>query len=488
MTRAFSLDTPAATPGQILTGHNFREVAPEVLSPLSWSIIGRGMELGFRQIAASMGVRDRGVGPAYVGYLAFRPFHVATAIDRVVARMPLLAPADVWRFVFGGEPPPGATAPVAPLRTRLRRLPSAAKLFPDNGALMRQVETCVAAAEGATELGLRNGSPATRGIAWERAVVAGRSAWSLHVRTSGLAILACAVLRDVLSRAHDPDTVELLLRNALHRQSDSQLSGYPLGQLRQEAHRHTSYEVADQTDELARWRPPEVEVGLLAGAVDGSASRIGEQFPTTGWAAGLAHRWVRVVELTLAERERSKAAGLRALHCLRLLLDVECFGLPAGAAAMLSGDELVGLDRRERDAVIGGRRDELAEAGGDVPVDLRQWDDRWEPLRRHRNELGPDGGTATPLAPGWASGVLVRAEDAFTVDDPVLVGERVDAMDVLSIRPVAVVTRYGSVLSHLAIVCRELRIPLLADVGTPPDLLGRQVLCDGWSGRLEITP
>src|SRR5215213_243531 len=102
MTRRFSLDTPPVSGDAVLSGANFREVAPELLSPLSFSLVGAGMEQAFRDIGRRVRVRVRHDSPQYVAYLAFRPFHVMSSMDVLVAHMPIVERRDVWEMLLGG--------------------------------------------------------------------------------------------------------------------------------------------------------------------------------------------------------------------------------------------------------------------------------------------------------------------------------------------------------------------------------------------------
>src|SRR3954447_13540994 len=103
--RRFSLDTPPVSGRAVLSGANFREVAPEVLSPLSFSLVGAGMESAFRHIGERVHVRVRDDSPHYVAYVAFRPFHVMSSMDLLVARLPVVQRGDVWGMLLGGSPP-----------------------------------------------------------------------------------------------------------------------------------------------------------------------------------------------------------------------------------------------------------------------------------------------------------------------------------------------------------------------------------------------
>ena len=83
----FSLDTPSTVADAVHSGYNFREVCPELLSPLSWSIIGAGMEQGFRAAARKFArEQPSGPRPQYVSYFGFRPYFNMTTVERLVGR------------------------------------------------------------------------------------------------------------------------------------------------------------------------------------------------------------------------------------------------------------------------------------------------------------------------------------------------------------------------------------------------------------------
>lgn len=477
----FSLDTPPVDRGVVVSGHNFREVAPELLSPLTWSVVGAGMEQGMRALAQGLGVRVPHARPHYVAYLAFRPFHVASTMEDLIGRVPWADGVDLWDLVFGGAPP----APAPSRRFRLRDSVALARelryFVRTTGDHERAAEQ-VARAEALVLEALRSGSPWAVGAAADASVSAGRTAWHVHMRTTSQAIVVAGMVRADLEQSFDPASVRELLDALAQRAADGHLSSARAGRLTASADRMVSYEVADRSDRFRPWSQAHI----------GAATRVprsGTTSPVVELVAGgeLARirrrglaRWL---DVALGEREASKQLGLRALHCLRLLLDAGLLGdSDPGDLALLGAHELRLLPVERRQGLIDERTDELAVAATlDVATDLRRDAAGMRPLPQRRPRAAAGAGAA--LAPGRCEGVLT---DDPSVPDGILWRSRVEAHDVLQGAAVGVVAEYGSVLSHAAIVCRELGIPFVAGLAVDRAALGRRATLDGWTGRLTV--
>jgi rifampicin phosphotransferase len=483
----FSLDSPAPVPDPVLSGYNFREVAPEVISPLAWSIIGWGMDRGFRQAARELGFPEPRSGrPHYVGYLAFRPFFNMTTIGAMASALPGVAAADIWEMLLGGPPP--TAGDVAPQGSRLRRalrLPREAGFFEANGDRFGTTAAAVDDAEALVDAALGRGSHLTTSAAFDTAVTAGRMAWALHIRTTCVALMAAAVLRRALRLRVDDASALALVRAAAQRSDEGRHGSDEAGRLRTGLDRITSYEVADRTPRFARFAdnaasPPPTLMNPRAPAPAEDVNLL------TGTALGpLFERLGRSLEVALGERERSKALGLRALHGVRLLLDSGHTGIDPDDAALLSVDELRRASLPQLERLVAQRAGELdAAAALEVPVDLQQQPRGAVALRR---PIGSGGGsTGVPLAAGWAEGVLCTESDG--AKGRVLVGTRVDGNYVLATEPEGVVSKFGSILSHVAIVCRELGIPLVSGVEIRPEQIGQRAVVDGWAGTITEVP
>ena len=485
----FSLDTPPADADSLHSGHNFREVAPELLSPFSWSIIGAGMEQGFRAAARDFGrQKPHGARPHFVSYYGFRPYFAMTGVERLADELLFVDPADIWDLLLGG-PGPTISREKRPGRLhRAARLPGALSFLRTNSHAFGEAQAQLDAAERAVLAALDSGSAWQTGVACEAAVAAGRSAWSLHIRTTSVALVAASAVRALLRVQFDDATALELLRASAHRKDDGQGGSARVGALNIEADRLNNYEVADASEPFSRFSAVALSAAasVLQGRTGPGKALVAEPATVpTGTALGpVFERAVRFLGLALGERERSKEVGLRALHCTRLLLDRGMFGADPGTASLLGVTELRDLGEKQRRRLVDSRLEELDEAAQlDYPVDLLH--SRRGPAELPRPSAAATG-AGTALAPGWAEGVLVRESDGEA--GRIVVGDRVDGNYVLAVLPDGVVSRYGSVLSHVAIVCRELGIPFVAGIPVPKEQLGRTGVVDGWTGLLTVGP
>jgi phosphohistidine swiveling domain-containing protein len=482
-----SLDTPLTGYGAVHSGYNFREVCPEIISPLSWSIIGAGMEQGFRAAARHFGrERPTGTRPRYVSYFGFRPYFNMTSIGRLAGELLIADPGDVWELLLGGPGPDEARIRRPGRLERAVRTRGALTMAAGNASAFGATQAQLARAESAVLAAVDGGGAWQTGAACEAAIAAGRSAWALHIRTTTVVYAFASVTRAVLRHQYGDDTALELLRASSQRKTEAHVASARSGALPADVNRLNNYEIADTSDtfapfSLARTFAPPSILGTRKQAAEAIPDEI--SIPL-GTALGPVYQQLtKYLGLAIGERERSKELGLRALHCTRVLLDDGAFGLAADQAALLGVGELRDADASARSRLIGTRRGELAEAAAlDYPVDIQQQRRGLAEALRPRAANGAGAGIA--LAPGWAQGPLVRESDGK--DDRIVVGERVDGNYVLAVRPAGVVSRYGSVLSHVAIVCRELGIPFVAGIQDIAALDGRRGVLDGWSGQLSL--
>jgi phosphohistidine swiveling domain-containing protein len=470
-----TIDTPLAD-GSVISGQNFREVAPEVLSPLAWSMIGAGMDAGFRRVLAAFGIRSDARRPVCTAYVGFRPFHQIDVVERLIARMPGLSREDCWEFLLGGPPPPTSS------EREVSWVTKASALGPELRVLLRsrrwygETSALVFDAEARVDEAVRSGSPFAAATAFTAAVEAAQAAWALHMVTTCCAVGGAGLLRRGLSRVHGSGGEELF-RSILRRGGTT--AGVVIAvDASSSDPRCLSYEVADATESFAPWS----RNAAVAAASEQDAVGIGELLPQGSLLDDQLHALSRFASTLLSEREASKALGLRALHCVRRLIDQEIHGLPADDAGFLAVSELERVASPDQRALVDDRREELSRCAElAVPVDFEVRGGRAHPLRRRASRRG-DALEGIALAPGWAEGRAASSE-TFEPGD-VLCGVSVEAHEVLALQPVGVVTELGSMLSHVGIVCREFGIPVVAGVSL--DALGADVQVDGWSGRVIV--
>lgn len=481
----FSVDTPPVTGEAVLSAANFREVCPEILSPLSFSLIGAGMEVAFRQIGERAGVRIEGPNPEYLAYRAFRPYHVMSEIDKYIARLPIMTRSDVWELLLGG-PPPLAGHPKEKT-AEPRKYWYATKMLLlgiRNGQYSGRAAAEVARAEDGVRAVLDDGSPIKVGSAFELSFRAARTSWELHTRTTTMAAAAASAMRHLFLEDYDEGTATELLRFAARRAGEAAYASASAGRLPVALDRLANYEVADRSDEFAPWSLAAEAAQPLGGSALAAGGHGGDAMtlPSATIAGRLANRMADVLDSLLAERERSKELGLRALHCVRVLLESGATGMEPGDAAMLGATELTRLDRRTQQRLIAERSAELAVAARlSMGADMQEKGDDLVAIPRNALTF-VDTALGTPLAPGWAEGPLMVESDGSGKD--VICGERVDGNYVLAVQPAGVITAFGSILSHVAIVCRELGIPLVSGVSIPEASAQGLVVVDGWSGRV----
>lgn len=482
---AFSLDTPPTERITAHSGHNFREVAPELLSPFSWSIIGAGMELGFRRAAVRFG-REKPTGPRphFVSYFGFRPFFNMTSIERLATELPVVDSDDIWELLLGGPGPGSGKEKRRAAPHRLGWLRGGLAFVGGNAHAFGRAHAELAAAESAVLHALHSGGSWQAGSACDAAIRAGRTAWELHIRTTSVALIAASVTRQLLASQFGREDALRLLRASAQRKHGRGGASARNGVLAEDLHRLNNYEVTDGDGPFGRHDHFTASAAGGDGGHDRgggtSATSAGEIGVPLGTALGPVHeRMMKILGLALGERERSKEIGLQALHCTRVLLDRGMFGFGPAEAALLGADELRVLDARGRKRLADERAAELQEAAAtDYPPDVLLHNGLTE-LRRSAHQATNVG---RALAPGWAEGELVRRSDG----EPgrILTGSRVDGNYVLATLPDGVVSKYGSVLSHVAIVCRELGIPLIAGVSVDPSDLGQRAVVDGWTGMI----
>jgi hypothetical protein len=476
-TETFSLDAVPPGAGTIISGYNFREVAPTRLSPLSWSVVGAGMEIGFRDMARALGMPVADPAPQFVAYVGFSPFHVLSSIQSLLHAVPGIRGDDLWDLLLGGRP--DDLPQDAPPRTTLRQAIGTVRQLKLVSTFSRRVATAACAVDEVEHAALEVlAAPSDVRIArlWPDAVRVARQAWAAHVATTSQMVIAAAALRRVIEREASGEEYRMILTLAGFRGSDASTVPTP-GRLDDERDRFVTYEVVDRA--LAFAPPPDVEEPAPPSASPGPVRGIGP--PRLG---GAGERLIGALSYALGERERTKAVGLRALHTLRLLVD-QLKSPALDVVAFVGSDELFSRSDNELERLAERRADELARAIREpVAIDyVRTARLQLRSLQRPVATLTkPMGGRS--LAPGWAQGELVR--DPFASNRPVLFGRTIEAQLIMRGMPVAVVSELGSPLSHIAILCRELNIPCVAGIHVDPGHEHTAVVVDGWTGM--VTP
>src|SRR4029453_18332222 len=154
------------------------------------------MEIAFREIAKLSGETVTGPTPEYVSYIAYRPFHVMSSIDRFLARLPVVERSEVWELLLGGPPPLAGesrerTAKPLEAYYGLRALLHARR----NGKAAGDAAALVAQAEDRLLRARRDGSAIQAALGLGVPFRAAHASWALHTRTTTVAAAAAAGLR-----------------------------------------------------------------------------------------------------------------------------------------------------------------------------------------------------------------------------------------------------------------------------------------------------
>ena len=165
----------------------------------------------------------------------------------------------------------------------------------------------------------------------------------------------------------------------------------------------------------------------------------------------------------------------------------------------LTVDEIWSLVDSPRDmrSVVDGRKEEYRlyrqlPAYSRLIFADREFDKSHLSVNSYVKTLNDDELAGTPCSSGVAEGeavVIRNVEDAADIDGKILVTKMTDPGWVfLLARAAGVISEKGSLLSHTAIISRELKVPSIVGV---PDLLdtvktGDLIRMDGSNGKIEI--
>ena len=498
--QARSIDTEPHPIFDLYSAGNFAEVAPPRLSPMSWSLIGDPVERANRRLAQRLwpsATWHTGSHYAFVGYFACRPYHNLAGLGHMLDQVPGSSAGTLVESYFQDAPVPDrrpglAVSPTARAAAVPRLTAEVLSLRP----WLIELEAKVALLEEQVASALRSMDGVALGAALSEATGVLDEAWAVHYSTTGTLVPLQAASRRAGRRLVDHwDELEPWL---------SEPDELPWPTLRDAAASGSElaagefldspfYEVAD---EVEPWRGIAARVSARRDD-DGGRAVGGTDFGRIAWRMAPGARFALLPQLTrlignvMGLREWSKSLAMRTMHALRLLI-------PQVARRVGLGDEdwpyvtIAELrevhDRGDVGALVELRRRECREA---LEVEMP---DHYRP-----GAAGPPAPAAATangrrrgrgVSPGVVRGVVVTPPVA-AVDGGgprILVCDSADA----EVQPDLVhvdglITARGSLLSHIAIIAREFRIP--AVVGHPLARRlkpGQIVSLDGSTGAIDV--
>lgn len=327
--RPASVDTDPHPYFTVYSAGNFGEVAPQRLSPMSWSLVGDPMERGTRALARRLWGRPawaEGGHYVFVGYFGCRPYHNLAAYCHLSASIPGLRPSDVTDAYFEGVDSP---AELTALRSgRTRQWAGSARLLRemrDAGPRLRALEERVAELEWGLRAATTANSPiALAGVLRDAQPVL-EEAWAVHILTTSGLVPVRALQRRVYGRLlrHGEEIAHWLTRprelvwDRLHTAA-STLDPYGPGDFLSSSF----YEVADG---LTPWQDYAVRHKQVAsGGAEAAVAPIDPAEALTGMVSPWRGRTVRALAVAVGEmmayREHSKSLAMRTLHIYRRLL------------------------------------------------------------------------------------------------------------------------------------------------------------------------
>ncbi|MGV9674973.1 PEP-utilizing enzyme [Nocardia sp. NPDC003482] len=482
------VDTAAHPVLRVYSAGNFGEIAPERLSPMSWSLVGRPMELGTRTFVSDI-LRDPvwATGSHYVftGYFNCRPYHNLSAYCHIAEHVDLLTPEDVTAAYFEGIEPP---------RTVLGRGPGRVSRNRATYRMMRELITLrprvieleqrVFDFENLVDDVVRGESTWRLGELAEVGNTLLERAWHLHIIGTSGSIAADVLQRTTVHRlaAHGNSLLNWLREPA-------ELPWGPLADLAPIAGgpadfvRHPFYEVADTQAPWCDYTlPPMGEVTRGGGdAVEVSPREA---------LVGMQGRWrglgidatVLFLGDVMALREHSKSLAMRLLHAHRRFVPrlAELRGLRADQWPYLSMAELRARTLPGPDE-LEARRLACEDA---LAIDMPDYLDRTPGAPQHFRPVRRPRGVSA----GVYDGIAIGLDELPQAPGAVLVCESADA-NIMPLLPFvsAVVTARGSQYSHIAIICREVGIPAVVSHPLAAEIKsGQRVHVDGDKGEVTI--
>jgi phosphohistidine swiveling domain-containing protein len=483
---------------RVYSAGNLGEVAPQRLSPMSWSLVGTTMERATRKLVRQVwGTLPWAQGSYYVflGYFACRPYHNLSAYAHLARQLPKVTPHDMTAAYFEGvEPPSTDTHGRESALRRYAALPRMLRRLAQLGSEINRLEEEVGILEDLARRAIARRSEAGMYEVLMRAAPLLEDGWATHILTTTslvpLTVLQRQVHRRLVTAAKGIEAwlnrPRELVWGRLH-----DFAGEPGDFAPGEFLDSSFYEVAEDQEP---WRRFVVRHRAPAGGLDRNDGVLGPDEALWGMLAPGRRRVVqsvaRMIGETMAAREHSKSVVMRLLHVHRRLLPelAAVWSVPADGWPYLTIEEFRRVHREPRLlARVAPRR---AECQAAVEV----------PMPEHLDLSGAtavpwDSGARRPargVSPGRVTGVVITPE----TDDPpedvpcILVCASADA-DVAPMLGLVdgVVTERGSEMSHIAILAREHRIPAVVGYAGASGLRpGDLITIDGGSGEVHVEP
>lgn len=495
--RPASVDTDIHPYFQVYSAGNFGEVAPQRLSPMSWSLVGDPMERGTRALARKLWGRPawaEGSHYVFLGYFGCRPYHNLSAYTHMSHNLPVVEAEDVTRAYFEGIDAP---AEIVALRSgRTRQLAGAARFLrelKDVGLRLRALEERVCELEWGLRAASTAGSPLAAFGVLRAALPVLEEAWEAHILTTSGLVPLSTVQRRVYGRLmrHGDEVAHWLARprelvwDRLHTAAAT-MDPFGPGNFLDSSF----YEVADGTDPwqdyAVRHKRASRQGGEAAVALVDPAEALAGMLPS--WRSRTVRAIAVAVGEVMAGREHSKSLAMRTLHVYRRLLPelTTALGLEPELWPYLTISEFTelavspGLAERARPRIEACRRalatpmpEHLDLTGGDGIV--RPWLSLAPPTQRG-------------VAPGVGVGVVMTADDE-PGDEPVIIACSSADADIAPLLPFAegVLSERGSELSHIAILSREYGIPCVVGYPGAASLpRGTAISINGTTGEVTI--
>jgi pyruvate,water dikinase len=492
-----SVDTDPHPVFRVYSAGNFGEVAPQRLSPMSWSLVGDPMERGTRTLARKLWGRTtwaEGSHYVFVGYFGCRPYHNLAAYCHLGENIPGLEPQDVTDAYFEGIDAPD-WVPALKV-SKARQYAGAAKFMNelrDVGPRLRDLEERVAELEWGLRAAATARSPmALFGVLRDAEPVL-EDAWALHMLTTAGLVPLGTLQRKAYGRlmrhgeeiAHWLSRPRELVWDRLHTAAAT-IDPYGPGHFLDSSF----YEVADSTtpwqDYAVRHKRAAALTSPQAVAMVEPAEALSGMLST--WRSRTVRAFAVAVGEVMAGREHSKSLAMRTLHVYRRLLPelTTALGLDAELWPYLTIREFAEL----------ATRPELADRAKPRMAACRTA--LRTPMPEHLDLTGDDGEirpwlSKTPaaqrgVAPGIGAGVVMTPKDEPPDDPAIIVCSSADA-DIAPLLPFAegVLSERGSDLSHIAILSREYGIPCVVGypgaASLPP---GTTVSINGSNGEVNI--